>query len=198
MGQKHRNKTKERARTKKQKKEKAKAKNKTGKGTKQDFRRKIITIQRDSRKHLLPDELTDQIRNEFSRATIKDYESRHRSPRRMAKDRKKSMFMAQLDMLEQDDGVYDPNNKDIANAMSTAYRIFSANDLQNYPGLNDFARMIFYGLKYMGNQDDENSSEYKKTKRFFIKFTNNVLNKNIDERISDEDLVADEILNNLY
>ena len=57
--------------------------------------------------------------------------------------------------------VYDPNNKDIANAMSTAYRIFSANDLQNYPGLNDFARMIFYGLKYMGNQDDENSSEYK-------------------------------------
>ena len=27
--------------------------------------------------------------------------------------------------------------------------------------LNDFARMIFYGLKYMGNQDDENSSEYK-------------------------------------
>ena len=42
------------------------------------------------------------------------------------------------------------------------------------PGLNDFARMIFYGLKYMGNQDDENSSEYKKTKRFFIKFTNKI------------------------
>jgi len=116
----------------------------------------------------------------------------------MAKDRKKLMFMAQLDMLEQDDGVYDPNNKDIANAMSTAYRIFSANDLQNYPGIKDFARMIFYGLKYMGNQDDENSSEYKKTKRFFIKFVNNVLNKNINERISDEDLVTDEILNNLY
>ena len=99
MGQKHRNKTKERARTKKQKKEKAKAKNKTGKGTKQDFRRKIITIQRDSRKHLLHDELTDQIIKEFSRATIKDYERRHRSPRRMAKDRKKLM-LEQADDLQ--------------------------------------------------------------------------------------------------
>ncbi len=173
---------------------------KRGKGTKQDFRRRIVSIKRDARRHdpPLPTELTDQIVNELSKSTIKDYESKHRSSRQSAKNNKKFMFMAQLDMLDQDDGVYNPNNENVANAMNKAYRIFSARDLQNYPGLKDFSRMIFYGLRFMGNQGGENTAEYKKTKQFFIKFLNNIFNKNIDERISDDELVSDQILNGLY
>lgn len=188
---------------KKRKKIKSRIRNKShtqkhGKG-KQDFRKRIVIIKRDALRHdpPLPSELTDQIIDEFSKSTIKDYESRHRSSRRTAKNNKKFMFMAQLDMLEQDDGVHNPNNEDVANAMNKAYRIFSARDLEDYPGLKDFSRMIFYGLRFMGNQGGENTAEYKKTKRFFIKFLNNVFNKNIDERISDRELVADEILNML-
>jgi len=189
---------------KKRKKIKSRIRNKShtqkhGKGTKQDFRRRTVTIKRDARRHdpPLPSELTDQIIDELSKSTIKDYASRHRSSRQTAKNNKKFMFMVQLDMLEQDDGVYNPNSEDVANTMNTAYRIFSARDLQNYPGLKDFARMIFYGLRFMGNQGGENTTEYKKTKRFFIKFLNNVFNKNIDERISDDELVSDRVLNML-
>ena len=106
--------------------------------------------------------------------------------------------MEYLDMLEQNDGTYDPNNEDVANAMNMAYRLFSARDLQNYPGLKDFARMILYGLKFVGNHNGENTTGYKKTKRFFIKFLNNVFNKNINERISDDELVSNQILDSLY
>ena len=197
MTQINNNKKKEKSRIRSKK---VNSKNKRGKGTKQDFRRRIVTIKRDSRRHdpPLPSELTDQIIDKFAKSTIKDYENRYYSSRQSKKDRQKLLFMAKLDMIEQDDGVYNPNNENVANTINTAYRIFSANDLQKYPGLKSFARMIFYGLKFMGNFDGENTNEYKKTKRFFIKFLNIIFNLNILENISDHELINDELLNNFY
>lgn len=170
------------------------------KGKEKYVKEKIKLIEQISQKQdpPLPPELIHEIASKFAMPIIKDYERRHKSFRLAAKEREKLIFMTQLDMLEQDDGLYNPNNEAVANTINKAYRIFSSRDLETYPGLKGFAIMIFNGLRFMRNYNGENTREYEKTKKFFIKFLNNVFDKNIDESISDEDLTSDQILFSLY